>query len=68
MSIDISGALSAVASQAKGIQKMAGSDLSDPANALKLQTLLAKYQETFGTLSAIVADMKSTCMSIIQKM
>ena len=43
-------------------------DVSDPDDQLAMQQALAKQQEAYGLLSAIIASLKTTVMSIIQKM
>ncbi|NJN46706.1 MAG: hypothetical protein HC808_09755 [Candidatus Competibacteraceae bacterium] len=70
MAIDISSIISSgnLSDLDSNISTAASGDLTDPANQLQLQQALAEYQETYGTYSAIISDMKSTVMSIIQKM
>ncbi|MCP3877877.1 MAG: hypothetical protein GY701_05710 [Sulfitobacter sp.] len=67
MGIDLSGSMSSLDDLNKQVSTLEQGDVTDPTNELQLQQAMNKYQEVYGTLSAILADMKSTCMSIIQK-
>lgn len=53
--------------QIKAASKSDGKGPSQ-ADLLKLQIALAKMQEIYGAMSAIISDVKTTSMSIIQKM
>lgn len=68
MAIDLSGLSSQLGSLDTNVTTLSQGDMTDPENLMKMQQALAKYQEVYGALSAIISDMKSTAMSIIQKM
>ena len=68
MSIDLSGLTSQLGSLSSDVTTLSQGDMTDPENLIQMQQALAKYQEVYGALSAIISDMKTTAMSIIQKM
>lgn len=68
MAIDLSGLSGQLGQLSTNITTLSQGDMTDPENLMQMQQALAKYQEVYGALSAIISDMKSTAMSIIQKM
>ena len=68
MAIDLSGLTSQLDTLNTDVTTLSQGDMTDPENLIQMQQALAKYQEVYGALSAIISDMKTTAMSIIQKM
>jgi hypothetical protein len=68
MAIDLSGLTSQLDTLNTNVTTLSQGDMTDPENLIEMQQALAKYQEVYGALSAIISDMKTTAMSIIQKM
>ncbi len=68
MGIDIRGIEAEAQKIGASVTSLSHGDLNDPANVSKLQEAIGKYQEYWSTISAIYADIKTTCMSMIQKM
>jgi hypothetical protein len=66
--MDFSGIASDITANNAELQALSKSDLTDPANQIKMQMALSKMQEYYGAWSAMISDYKQTCMSIIQKM
>ncbi|MCB1809662.1 MAG: hypothetical protein KDJ99_32200 [Candidatus Competibacteraceae bacterium] len=69
--MDLSNLTSSASSTNTSLQDLISSpdfDASDPDQQIQMQQALAKYEEVYGLLSAVISDMKTTCMSIIQKM
>ena len=52
----------------QNVQDLSAAGGTDAESLLKMQQALADYQIKFGMASAYISDMKSTSMSIIQKM
>lgn len=68
MAIDLSGLTSQLGQLSTNVTTLSQGDMTDPENLIQMQQALAKYQEVYGALSAMISDIKSTAMSIIQKM